>query len=254
MDSSPAIDAAQLKRRFIDPHRSDTDARTLNAVARMVLEMESDDGVMAAGLEHLAETFRSDRVDAGFGSARQAIYRPSAEHRCSGAITMVNRDLPNRQASLQTVWRQGAPLAVHNVQRHPLVASMRDDLKSLGTEAMLIQRLSVSGQGIGIVCVDDLANARRWTRLEQRSIQVFCDRFFAPLLQLSRHTQAPHDAPITAAELAAVRCAAKGMRYKQIAAQLGKSVRTVEHQLRSARAKTGAANQVDLVRRCKRWL
>lgn len=245
-------DPTALKRHFLDRHRTTTDARTLNAVARMVLEIDCGDDVMATGLAHLADALDSDRVDAGFGCARDHTYRPTAEHCERGAVSMVGRPLPNGHASLQTVWRNTAPLAVNDVQTHALFTSIRDDLQAVGSEAMLIQRLSVAGRGIGLVCVDDLERARRWTRHDRQTIRRFCDDFFAPLLHLSRTPSQP--APLSAAELAAVRGASQGLSYKQIAARLGKSVRTVEHQLRSARRKTGAANQVDLVQACRPWL
>lgn len=53
---------------------------------------------------------------------------------------------------------------------------------------------------------------------------------------------------MTPAELEVVRLAADGLSYSEIADALNKSIRTVDNQLRSAREKLGARNQVDLVR------
>ena len=64
----------------------------------------------------------------------------------------------------------------------------------------------------------------------------------------------PEDAILSPAELDAIRLAARGLSYKQIAKQLGKSVRTIEHQLRHARQRMDASNQADLIMKCSAWL
>ena len=84
-------------------------------------------------------------------------------------------------------------------------------------------------------------------------MQTFVQRVFAPLLHLNAKLRSPQGRP-TPAELAAVRLAARGLSYKEIASALDKSPRTIEAQLRNAKRRTGAANIVDLVRRCQPWL
>lgn len=81
----------------------------------------------------------------------------------------------------------------------------------------------------------------------------FCQQLLAPILayslQLSKRLLSVRRAnALTLTELEVVRLAAKGLTYSEIAATLKKSVRTVDNQLRSAREKLGARNQIDLVR------
>lgn len=99
----------------------------------------------------------------------------------------------------------------------------------------------------------------RYLAMEQRIVS--SERLLDPIAgQTSQPEYVPPNAPadpiesdrlLTAAEVEAVRLAAHGLTYAEIAQQLQKSVRTIDNQLRSARAKLGARNQIELVQRSK---
>ena len=123
---------------------------------------------------------------------------------------------------------------------------------------MLMQRLVWDGEPIGISCVDHSTHNHHWTNSEVEFMHHFCNTFFAPLAGISNYWHNPTLHQMfkkpSKSELEAIKLAAKGMSYKQIADKLGKSVRTIDNQLRDARRRLNATNQVELIRKCAPWL
>ena len=256
LQGSLATSPRALRARFLDPYRSAASRATLDAVARMLLEVDRTAELMQAGLGYLAETLGVSRADIGTFEGRR--YAAVAEHRDAGVPSLLGQTLPASSAALQEVWRTPEPISYENIDSNPALAGVRSQLAAAGTRSMLAQRLDHQGRAFAIACFDDVGDGtalRRWTAGERAFAGEFCRDFLGPILGLSRQladtrtVQRP-----SPAELDAVRLAARGLRYKQIAAELGKSIRTVEFQLRSARAKVGAANQVELVKACEAWL
>jgi DNA-binding CsgD family transcriptional regulator len=91
-----------------------------------------------------------------------------------------------------------------------------------------------------------------------RGVSDFCETFLGPLIGISRRWHEASRYQIvkkpTKAELKAIELAANELSYKQIAHELGKSIRTIENQLRSARETLNAVNQAELIRKCEIWL
>ncbi|MEO0973786.1 MAG: LuxR C-terminal-related transcriptional regulator [Pseudomonadota bacterium] len=251
-------DARALRGHFLDRHVGRLPARILDAVAHMLLQIDRTEQVLQVGVRLLSDTIGAGRVDAGFGSADAPAYAARVDHLRDAAErpSMVDRPLPNQHRVLQRVWYSPQPVVYDDVPNNAEVASLRQAFAAVHAKAMLAQRLATEEQGaFGLVCVDELDYGRHWQPREQETLHTFCDVFFAPILTLSRKLTAPAAlTKPTPAELSAIRLAAKGMSYKQIAFELGKSVRTVETQLRNARHKVGAGNQTELVRVCEPWL
>ena len=246
-------DSKSLRSRFVDDFRDRVEGATLDAVARMIVEIDRPEEVMEVGVRFLSKSLAAGRVDVGLGAAREVGYEADVEFREDEAIpSILGLELPNGSEVLQRVWRSAEPIAYDDVARNPLVEDLRDAFAAVESKAMLAQRLDYRGKPFGVVCVDEVERGRTWSAGEQRFVQRFCEDFFAPLLHFSRRLSGRKKP--SPAELEAVRLAARGLSYKEIAAELGKSIRTVEFQLRSARQKTGAANIVDLVRQCEPWL
>ena len=251
------LDSRSLRERFLDNHRGRVASPTLDAVGHMVLEVDRIDRVMEIGLAHLGKSTNSGRVDVGFGSARRRYFSAAAEYvqDAGERPSMMGLKLPNTQEVLQRVWRSRVPVPYDDVANNHSVAPLRDAFAAVEAKAMLAQRLEDGGQSFGIVCVDELDYGRFWTASEQEFLHDFCRNFFGPILNISRQLNAKRNTSRPSpAELEAIRMAAQGMGYKEIAVALEKSVRTIEFQLRSARQKTGASNQAELVRLCERWL
>ena len=121
-----------------------------------------------------------------------------------------------------------------------------------------MQRLSLGGKPVGMACVDVTHGQQNWSKDQIRVMSDFCASFLGPMVGISRHWHGHDQSQVmqrpSQSELEVIRCAALGMSYKQIAGELGKSVRTVENQLRSARNRLDAANQGELIRKCEIWV
>ena len=148
------------------------------------------------------------------------------------------------------------PVAYDDVAVGNSLGSLKESFLGSGAKAMLAQSLRTSdGKAYAVMCADDMVHRRRWSTQDRATMARFGQTFFGPILGVSRELEHPNaGAKPSPAELDAIRLAARGATYKEIADELGKSVRTVEFQLRSARQKMNAANQADLVRRCQHWL
>lgn len=119
---------------------------------------------------------------------------------------------------------------------------------------MVVCRLEYNDHLIGLICLDHTLQHHEWQAKELALVADFCRRFLGPLLyysgQLQKASPDSHSQSgiFTQAELEAVRLAAQGLSYGEIAHVLGKSVRTIDNQLRNARFKVGARNQVELIK------
>ena len=251
----PNWDFKSLRTQFLDQHR-DASQQMLNAAAHMLIEIDRQDNVAQIGLDYLATILSVARVDIGFGSHRADSYSAAAEYLDDGAFSILNVAFPNKSSVLQRVWHNKKPVAYDDIKNNPLIDdNMKKDFTALGTRAMLAQRLESENNSFGIICIDDLETDRAWQQKEQNFVLQFCRDFFGPILGISRRIRKTKKANRPSpAELDAIRLAAQGLSYKQIAATLNKSIRTVEFQFRNARAKTGANNQTELVGICQHWL
>ncbi|MEO0425199.1 MAG: helix-turn-helix transcriptional regulator [Pseudomonadota bacterium] len=253
-------DGRALRSHFLDSYVGKFPNQTLDTVGHMLLQVDRTRQVMQVGVAHLARTLKAGRVDIGFGHARHPTYAAAAESfldEGDDRPSMVDRELPNGHHVIQRVWRSATPVAYDDVPNNAEVAPMREAFAAVHARAMLAQRLAVDDhQGaFGLICVDELDYGRRWKAAEHSLLHEFCSTFFAPILAVSLELSAPVGiTKPSPAELDAIRLAATGQSYKAIAYSLGKSIRTIETQLRNARQKVGAANQAELVRICEAWL
>jgi len=145
-----------------------------------------------------------------------------------------------------------------NVRDNPLLRDSRRKFESIQSKSILFQRLTLDHDPVGLTCVDFTHEAHVWTPAEVRFMGDFCGTFLGPLIGISRRWHLSSRDQIinkpTRAELMAIKLAAQGLSYKQIANELGKSVRTIENQLRNAREALNASNQAELINKCSIWL
>jgi len=244
-----------LKARFLDGYRHTIDRKMLDTVAHMIIEIDRSDHLINVALSFLSDQLNAGRVDIGFSSSKCPSYEIENDYIYQGAISTVGKSLPNKNRAVQKVWNSPFPVIFEDVKNDYMIGELKETFLSVSSQSMIAQRLNSDQGSFGIVCMDDLDGARQWTSSEQTLVLQFCNEFFSPLLKISQQIEDKKqiDKP-SPAELEAIRLASAGLKYKQIAAQLDKSIRTIEVQLRNARAKTGAANQTELVRVCQHWL
>lgn len=249
-----------LKQHFLDAQLGVAKPQTLNCVAHLILTIDEPQQMAEVALEYIVTTLGACRADLGFVDRTDPIYDPHCVHynRASASVECDEAVYPNRAGVFQRTWRQGSPVTCDDVSTDPLLADSRAVFDAIQSKSILFQRLAIDSRPVGLTCVDFTHERHVWTADEARFMQDFCQTFLGPLAAIGRHWHAPRHSGgakrPTPSELAAIRLAATGLSYKRIADELGKSVRTIENQLRSARCTVNAANQAELITKCEAWL
>lgn len=249
-----------LKKYFIDGNIAVRHAGMLDCVAHMIISIESPQDTVKIALEYMGRTLSVCRADAGFAIPTDSEYSPLSSYSSatSQPPTLDSFVISNQHESMQRVWRQCNPVKYENVDTNPLLDGVREPLVQIESKSMLMQRLVWDGEPIGISCVDHTIHYHLWSEEEVAFMDQFCNEYFAPLAGISNYWHNPSLHQMfkkpSHSELEAIRLAAKGMSYKQIASELNKSVRTIDNQLQNARKRLNATNQVDLIKKCAPWL
>ena len=248
-------DVRMLRRRFLDERRHNTPRPLLDCLAHMLLYIDQPDTLLEIALSYLVHTLSACRGDAGVTAPYLPSYDPSAVYLDPrrDAPTMLGVSLPNTHPLTQLVWHTNGPVCFEQIEQNPVIGDLRDAFISLRSRSMIARRLEHHTVALGLICLDHTEESHVWQPRELALIEDFCQEFLAPMLayslQLSKSLPVEKSAStLTSAELDVVRLAARGLTYSEIATTLSKSARTVDNQLRSAREKLGARNQIDLVR------
>jgi DNA-binding CsgD family transcriptional regulator len=242
-----------LRYHFLDQRRHNTAPALLDSVAHMLLYLDQPDIVLEVALAYLVRTLAACRGDAGVGTPQLPFYIPTAVYLDStrAAPTMLGIHVPNQHPALQAVWQSAVPVRFEQVEINPLIGNLREAFIELRSRSMVARRLEQKMSIFGVICIDHTEESHEWQPAELQLIEDFCQEFLSPLLvyslRLYRQNN-PSASLLTPAELEVIRLAANGFTYSRIAQVLGKSVHTVDKQLRSAREKTGARNQTELIR------
>ena len=250
----------ELKTFFIDNNEVNTPAEMLDCVARMIISIENPKDTVRIALEFMGRSLNVCRADAGFATPTDINYSPLSEYNnfTSDAPSLESFVMSNQHSCLQKVWQENLPVKYEDIENNPELEGVREPLIEINCKSMMMQRLVWDGEPIGISCVDHSTRNHHWTEFEVNFMHHFCTRFFAPLAGISNYWHNPTMHQMfkkpSKSELDAIRLAAKGMSYKQIADELGKSVRTIDNQLREARRRLNVTNQVELIRKCAPWL
>lgn len=251
----------QLKRRFLDNFQNDRTAAELNSVAHMILEVEDPARVALIGLGYLIGELGACRADLGFASPKDPIFSPvAASYSCTADLPRCEgRSYSNQAYAFRRSWASKMPVTYNEVASHPDLHDCRSKFIAIGSKSLLLQRLAFGQQPLGLISIDFTDKPHIWSAAERSCIAKFSQDFFGPLLSISRHwslrsasrnaVRRPSDV-----ELEAIRLAAQGLNCNDIAQKMRKSPRTIENQLRNARASLMAASLPELIRKCEIWL
>ena len=249
-----------LKSEFIDKYADICEFGMLNCVAQMILTIDNPKEVVRVGLQYLVTELSVCRADAGFATPDHLQYTPVAEY-CNpntSPPSITGMIIPNQHKIMQKIWNSAAPVKYENVISNQELEDLRQPLLEVGCRSMLMQKLMWDKEPIGISCIDFTNQEHEWSQSEVRFMESFCAMFLGPLAGISNYWFNPkmHNmfAKPTDSELKAIRLAASGLSYKEIAEKLSKSTRTIENQFRNARKRLDAKNQIELIKKCERWL
>lgn len=249
-----------LRDQFIEKNLSTCDHNMINCVAHMILVIDNPKELVRVGLEYIVNELSVCRADAGFAKPFHLHYTPIAEsiNSNSSPPSIIGLVIPNQHKVMQKIWNSSEPVKYESVESNVELEDLKNSFMQANCKSMLMQRLSWDDELIGISCIDHTVENHKWSTLEIKFMETFCLKFLGPLAGISNHWYNPKlhcmfTRP-TESELNAIRLAAEGFTYKEIASKLNKSVRTIENQFRNARKRLSAKNQMELLKKCDPWL
>ncbi|HUG25424.1 response regulator transcription factor [Piscinibacter sp.] len=269
MDDGHILETQRMLRRRLFEGESAIRWRPARELAAQLL-LYVDDPRMCWQLaaEWVRATLDADRADGGFGGfitpAGASIgYVVMAEsQRPSMALPPVlGRCFDPTEPSIREVWRNACLTPVTDVsQQRTMSLSARRMLLALGTASKLALPVSDGERPVGLLCADWNRQAPRWHADPCNEMTVFARDTLGPVLgasmKLAREQrdlatevrdQIESADALTAAEARVARLVAQGLSYKEVARELGRSLSTVDHQLRSIRQKLGVRSTSRLV-------
>ncbi len=245
--SRATVTVDQLRRRLDAPGTDEPwTERDRDRAARLLLHLDDPTRVLDLGLRHLVTEVGAARGDAGLLDVDDTTYVPTVVVADADAVQQIGETpLPNDHPTLRSAWSCDRPVAFDDVDRDVRLGSLATVFAGLGTTSMVARRIGFGPVGLGLLCIDEVEGRRRWDDRTIERIDDFVRRWLGPALVASMLLA--DGTPLTTAERQAVAELARGSTYAEIARRLGKSERTIDNQLRSARRKLGARNGVELV-------
>lgn len=214
-----------------------------------VLAAASKQGdVLGTGLEQICELVDADRADAGFVRSPTDTYQPSVLV-ARGATRTATFAIPAADPIVNAVLATDHTVGVFDTATDMPDGPCRSAMLNVGTRTVVVRRLEMDGTVFGLVCIDWTNEPRQVDHQAVELIDIFVASVLTPVLALTDQTgpcPPRRSGALSGAEMDAVRLAARGLSYADIARQLGKSISTIDHQLLRARRRLGAKNTAQL--------
>lgn len=241
----------------------------------MLLHLDDVTTCWSIATRWLRDTLDCQRVDTGFGRPDDKEYFPGFAEAKNG-----NYDVPsfggfavdNRDPIMRAMWAGNKPIVFADIKQDRRVTPMlRKRMSGARTKSKFGAALRTRDGGFGLICAD-------WTEhLVPNEADLF-DCFeqtvtdvLSPIIAVAKdvteaqdpQTANKHDAvsvfhygrrgsgaldALTSAEIEVARLVAQGLSYKEIANTRGRSLSTIDHQLRSIRSKMGVSSTSNLIR------
>ncbi|MGY2492532.1 helix-turn-helix transcriptional regulator [Cupriavidus sp. CP313] len=231
--------------------------------AEMLLSLDDARRCWRVAAQWLQARFAVDRVDAGFHTPAQRYYVPSAQAVASGDVPdMGGMPIDTHEAGVASLWITSEPIAFTEIRSDPrLSPSFRLALASAHTASKLATSVRYQSRPVGLICLDQLDKARSWSEQDAMQLRRVAADVIGPVLHTARQLAAQQEAgcgegaalpadacQLTASEVRVARLVARGLSYKEMARELGRSHSTVDHHLRSIRQKLGVSSTSRLIR------
>ncbi|MEM8980498.1 MAG: helix-turn-helix transcriptional regulator [Pseudomonadota bacterium] len=264
----------QLRRHLLESSNiRHKPARDL--AAHMLLHLDDVTACWSIATRWLRDRLNCQRVDTGFGRPEDKEYFPGfSEAKTSdydvpsfGGFAVDNRD-----PIMRAMWAGSRPIVFADIKQDRRVTpKLRKRMAGARTKSKFGAALRTRDGGFGLICAD-------WTEHFVPNEADLFDCFeqtvadvLSPIIAVAKdvaEAQGPQDAraheavclfqygsrgdgaleALTPAEVEVARLVAQGLSYKEIATVRGRSLSTIDHQLRSIRSKMGVSSTSNLIR------
>jgi DNA-binding CsgD family transcriptional regulator len=253
-DSKDVLAAQRQLRGMLLDRASVRHRRARDLAAHMLLHLDDLPTCWSLATGWLQAELGCHRVDTGFGDCDAAEYFPGfaeAKARDHDVPSFAGKSVDNRDAMMQAMWRDPRPLVYADIKEDSRVSQkMRNRMSGARTRSKFAWALRSGQESYGLICADwteHLAPAESglYDCFEQTVADVL-----GPVIFVARNiagTAGQGIASLTPSEVDVARLVARGLSYKEIARQRGRSFSTIDHQLRSIREKTGATSTAALI-------
>jgi DNA-binding CsgD family transcriptional regulator len=255
----------RLRDRLLNGGRAGSLASGRELAAEMLLYLDDPQCCLESCGRRLVETIGGDRVDAGFSNSKVSFYEPAFEFTRAGVHLRKLAGIPMDASdpSIASVWASQHVVIFTDIRNdRRLRPALKRTLLKAGTERKLAVALREDAQEVGLLCIDATVGTPNWDDSSLEWLDAIAREVLAPILCAVRSfaEESEEDAPtafsnaapihrvvLTTAEKRIARLVLAGLSYKEIARQVNRSTSTVDHQLRSLRAKLGVISTAKLV-------
>ncbi|MEN9890881.1 MAG: hypothetical protein RLY78_1176 [Pseudomonadota bacterium] len=253
--------------------------------AQLLLYLDEPQACWRLTTDWLRETLDADRVDGGFGGyggpdghrggaragGRDYVVMAEAQRPGLGLPPVLGRHFRASASGLRAVWLGADLTLIPDVSQEPTIADdLRQRLQTVGTRAKLALPVRDGATPVGLVCADWHRVHPRWPAGTVEALAGFAREALGPLLATAAglavadagagaagtaaaaaEAEVPAAgrlATLTPAEARLAALVAQGLSYKEMARVLDRALPTIDHQLRSIRAKLGVRSTARLTR------
>ncbi|MET3497996.1 LuxR C-terminal-related transcriptional regulator [Variovorax boronicumulans] len=263
-DSSTSILDAQrqLRRRLLDrPPALHANVDERDLAAHLLLYLDDRQACWHIALEWLRRKMGADRVDGGECQPSALLYQASAEslRQDRDVPSMLGTPLAVAWPGIRTALSSKGPVWIPSVEQSVALGErLRSIVRSKGTCSKLAMPLVSERGTFGLVCADWLGLPHAIGSEHIALFQATVERVIVPVLsaaldlqehrelQISQTQLQPAGEVLTPAEWRVAQLVTLGLSYKEMARRLGRSQSTVDHQLRSIRAKLNVSSTAKL--------
>jgi DNA-binding CsgD family transcriptional regulator len=249
----------QLRTRLLD-RASIRYAPARDLAAHMLLRLDDLPECWLIATQWLRAELACHRVDTGFGIQQAREYFPGfaqARHKDFDVPSFGGGAVDNLDTAMQAMWLESRPLVYADIKQDSRVSiSLRRRMAGARTKSKFGWALRSEDGAYGLICADWTEHLAPWeSGLFDCFEQTVAD-VLSPIIVVAkgidacksfRGTDNAVSTTLTQSELAVARLVAKGMSYKEIARSRGRSLSTIDHQLRSIRRKIAAPSTAALV-------
>lgn len=269
----------RLRRRLFEGETAIRWRPGRELAAQLLLYLDDAQACWRITADWLRETLDADRVDGGFGGyvgpggrVRDYVVMAEVQRPSLALPSVLGLRFSAVDPALRAVWGDddGVAAIADVSQERSFTERMRGALISVGTHAKLALPVRDDAlQPLGIICADWHRETPHWNASTCNELAGLSQSTLGPVLATAAQLAAQRCPPgecrpadegrddacapaalreLTAAEMKVARLVAMGLSYKEVARQIGRSLSTVDHQLRSIRDKLGVTSTSRLVR------